>query len=252
MHRTSRFAVGTSVALALIATPLLAESEKLSDPKEILKRADAAIKMVKTVDYEAKYTSTGWVKAFVADVEGRVVLGPNGDYEVPRFYCEVSMKKPDWEAAQSFTAGCDGNEYYLIDAKTKKAYHDIDPIVLGANSRDIQRVSMREFTADEPFKDELESKDIKLNDNKTINGETCYELEIKTEGGRQKAIVWWISTKDFLPRGVKRVHAPRGGEGEDGSTQLMLSSVKATTNSKAAIFKLKVPDGYTQTGDFAP
>jgi len=252
MHRKTRFITGASIALAIIAAPLLAGGEKLSDPKEILKRADAAMKAVKTVSYDAKYTSEGWVKPFVADVEGKVVLGPDGEYDVPRFYCEVEMKKPDWDAPQSFTAGCDGNEYYLIDAKTKKAHHDMDPVVLGANSRDIQRVSMREFTADEPFKDELAAKDISLTSTKTIDGEMCYEVEIKTEGGRQKAVVWWISTKDFLPRGVKRVHAPRGGEGEDGSTQLMIRNVIATKKNKPEVFTLKVPAGYTKTDEFAP
>ncbi len=162
------------------------------------------------------------------------------------------MKKPDWDAPQSFTAGCDGNEYYLIDAKTKTAHHDMDPVVLGANSRDIQRVSMREFTAEEPFKDELAAKDISLTNTKTIDGEMCYEVEIKTEGGRQKAVVWWISTKDFLPRGVKRVHAPRSGDGEDGSTQLMIRNVIATKKTKPEVFKLKVPAGYTKTDEFAP
>lgn len=251
MHRTRRFALGTSLALAIIVAPALA-GEQLSDPKEIFKRADAAMKKVKTVSYTAKYTSQGWVTAQVADVEGKVVLGPNGDYGVPRFYCEVSMKKLDWDESQSFTAGCDGSEYFLIDAKTMKAHHDIDPVVLGANSRDIQRVSMREFSSDEPFKDELEAKDVVLRDTKTIDGEMCYELEVKTEGGSPKAMIWWISTKDFLPRGVKRIYAARKKGGEDGSTQLMISNVIATEKTKPEVFKLKVPQGYTETDEFAP
>ncbi len=80
MHRRFRFATGTSIALTIFAAPLLAGGEKLTDPREILKRADAAMKAVKTVSYEAKYTSEGWVKPFVADVEGKVVLGPDGEY----------------------------------------------------------------------------------------------------------------------------------------------------------------------------
>jgi len=252
MHRTRTFALGTSVAIAIISAPLFAGGKQLSDPKEIFKRAGTAMKTVKTVSYTAKFTSDGWVKPFVSEVEGRAVLGPNGEYDVPRFYCEVSIKKADWDASQSFTAGCDGNEYYLIDAKTKKAHHDMDPTVLGANSRDIQRVSMREFTLDEPFKDELEAKEIALKGTKTIEGEMCYELEVKTEGGRQKAVVWWISAVDFLPRGVKRIYAPRGEGTEDGSTQLMLSNVVATTKTNNDVFKLTVPAGYAETDEFAP
>lgn len=252
MLRTVRFTAGSWVALATITAPLFAGGKLLSDPREILKRADAAMKEVKTISYVAKYTSEGWVKPFVADVEGRAVLGPNADYDVPRFYCEVSIKKPDWDAPKKFKAGCDGNEYYLIDAKTKTAYHDMDPVVLGANSRNIQRVALPEFTLDEPLKDELEAKDLTLAGTKTIDGETCYEIRIGLEKQQEKAIVWWISTKDFLPRGIKRIYPPRGEGTEDGSTQLILSKLTATPKFKLDVFKLRVPEGYTKTDEFAP
>ncbi len=249
MNHARRLAV---TIIALIAVPQLAVADDAAKAKEILEESRNAIKQAKTVSYTAKYTADGWVKTQVPEVNGKVTLGPSGEYDDPRFISEVSIKKPDWEEGKSFTAGCDGDEYFLVDAGTKKVHHDIDPVVLGSNARDIQRVNMPELTSDDPFKDLLAAKSYAVKET-TVDGVLCYEITAEMEGRQEKAQVWWFSKRDHLPRGVRRVYAPRGDEGdEDGATQLMISNVTAKADFAPAAFKLKVPAGYTKTDEFAP
>lgn len=249
MQRTKSFLIALGV-VGFAVTGASAADGLLTDAKEILKKADQATRKIQFASYNASYRCTGWLEERIPQVTGKAVVGPDGDYKVPRFFCEAILKKKDSEETQKYTAGCNGDEYFLLDPKTKKAHHDIDPIVLGSASRDIQRLVLREFTSDEPFKDELEAEKVELKGTRTIDGVLCYDIEVALDGTSPRAIVWTISTNDFLPRGVKRIYPGREEGDADGTTEMTISNLVAKTTMDKKAFEMVVPPGYTATNDF--
>jgi hypothetical protein len=220
----------------------------LTDPKEILTRAQSAAKKVKLASYRAEYIAEGWVSEFVPNVEGTVTVGDDTQQGVERFKCKVKITPKGSSEPLEFEAGCNGDEYQLADAKTKTVHRDMDPAVLGAHNRNIRRVVMTEFGVREPFKSELEAKELELRDPVKIAGEECYE--IKADAGRPPVLVWWISKTDYLPRQLRRIH--KNPEGQEGITQLTILDLKPDPKTDKDPFALEVPEGFKKTDEFAP
>ena len=233
---------------------------ELTDPMDVLKKADAAIKKVKLVSYDADYTATEWIRKFVPDVKGSVVLGEESKGEIAKFRADVSIRSHKSDDEQSdagdsagkdevlkVIAGSDGDEYFLLDPKSKTVYQDMDPAVLGKNSRNIQRVVMKQFVAKNPFEDELKVEEMKLEEAEKVSGHDCYKVRLKME--RNEAI-WYFSKKDSLPRRVDRIH--KNGEGEEGMTKLVISDLKTSPDFKGNPFAPNAPADYKTTDEFAP
>ena len=107
MKRTILLAVGVFVVAAFAMGTMARafdEDEKgaaqSGEAKEILNKSAAALKKVKVAQYNGNYEGTGWVKQYVADVEGLAVLGEPAEYDVPRFRCDVRLTPPDSEEAE--------------------------------------------------------------------------------------------------------------------------------------------------------
>ena len=77
---------------------------------EILVQADAAMKSVDLVSYNANYEGTGWVKAFVPHVEGEVIQGPKSKYDIDQFYAEVKLNAYDSDEVTQCTVGTADHE----------------------------------------------------------------------------------------------------------------------------------------------
>lgn len=259
---------------------VLASGQALGDEsgKDILKRAAAAAKKITSVSYKAEYTGTGWVAQFVADVRGTAMIGGRSEWDIARFRCDVKLRTPrpkdddkddDKENAgeakknesqglwsdevKSFTAGSDGDVYFLIDPQVKIAYEDMDPAVLGTNSRNLQRVILPEFSAKEPFKEALEAKSVEISGSESVAGEDCHRVTVKTGESSPAAVDWYISKKDYLPRKVVRIYNNRSDpEGPQGTTELTISQLVINPKFKADPFKLVVPSGFKKTDEFAP
>lgn len=244
------------------------------EAREILKKANAATKLVKRISYHAQFTGTGWVIKFVADVRGTTVMDGRSEWDIDRFRSKVKLRKPrkddsdestdgskeksktedPWSSeVQAYTAGSDGDVYFLIDPAAKMAYEDMDPAVLGSNGRNIQRLVLPQFSAEEPFKKELEAESVELIGTESVAGEDCYRLTIKTCETSPAAVDWYFSKKDWLPRKVVRIYNNRKDpEGEPGTTELTISRLVLNPKLSKNPFKLVVPPGFTKTDDFAP
>ncbi len=218
------------------------------DPMEILVQADAAMKSVELVSYNANYEGTGWVKAFVPHVEGEVIQGPKSKYDIDQFYAEVKLNAYDSDEVTQCTVGSNGDTFFLIDPKTYTAHEDIDPAVLGSQSRNYQRVLLKEFSLAEPFKDELKADSLEIVGTQVRDGHLCYDVYVKIEG--HSDTLWSISQKDHLPRLVKRIH--KNPKGEEGTTELALTNLVVNPKLTSSPFQLRVPQGYKKTDDFAP
>ena len=259
----------TTVVLTLCASGAIAQTTKgnLTDPIEILKRADAASKAVKVAQYEAK--------AFALDEngqpelvgEGKVVIQGFARHGPAKFHVlgKFRMAGPEdphhvrtgySEDQQHLTIGSDAKKHYLLDWKTRKAYVDIDPNVTGRRGQLVPTVMMSEYVHPTPFSDELGGSDHKLVGTTKIGDEECYEIVVHASvGGWQHARVsqkahWFFSTRDFLPRRVDRFFT-RDGRPARG-TRLVITSLTVDRPDAEKLFRFRLPDGFEQIDDFAP
>jgi len=232
-------------SLALAEEP--AQTGGSGEGLEILKKSVAALKEAKTVSYKAEYSATGWVTKFVPTVTGTAVMGEQSKDKIDRFSCTVTIKANDSEEVKEFSAGSDGDNFFVIDPKTKMCHLDMDPAVLGGQGRNIQRVLLREFSALEPFEDVFKSGTVELVGTTKVGDEECDELKIvPTEGGKRLLA---ISRKDHLPRRATNLIKNEQGE---ATTVLTISDLVVNPTFVRSPFELRCPEGYKQTDEFAP
>lgn len=220
----------------------------LTDPVEILKKADAACKAVDYVQYTASVKGEG---AFGSSpkASGTIVLKGWNNGRAAQSRIEAKIERPDSSDVREVTVGSDGKTYFLIDAKEKKVYEDIDPAVIGSSGRGVGLLAMGEYVHPEPFSDEIKGTKQELKGSTKVGDEDCYEIHVTyTEGGQEAT--WYFSKKDFLPRRVDRFR--QTPTGEKGSSQLIVTKLTVDPKLDKDPFKLVVPEGFTKIDDFAP
>lgn len=241
------------IGLALVTPPAIAqeEAEKKDEAPnqavEILKKADAATKAVKLVRYDAKVEANGAAASQVPTLEGNAVLSEDGkDESANKYRVHAKGKLPGSDDTIEFTAGTDGETYFLIDPAEKTVYQDVDPEVLGMRGRAASTLIMREYIHPTPFSDEINADKAELKDDEKIGEEDCYVIHVVYKNAAAEAI-WSFSKKDYLPRRVVRVF-PNGA----GQMILTLTKVDINPSFVKSPFEPEVPEGYTKTDDFAP
>jgi len=244
--------VGSSILLCLCISTRAEEPGKkdgeLTDAKAVLLRVSEALKNTPMVSYRAEYKVTGWATAFVPNMEGLIIIGQLSEHKIQRYHCELKVQIEGSSEVREFTAGSDGENFYVIDPKTKTAHEDIDPGVLGANGWAISQIMIPEFGAPDALEKLLKSAKLEIKGEKKIGEEDCVELRIQADDPQDA--VWTVSKKDFLPRRITAVF--KNGEGVESSTALDLSDFKMNPMFVKSPFKLVVPEGYKKTDDFAP
>lgn len=238
------------IGLGLLCRVALAQDDKpetSADAKVVLKKADDATKAVKAVSYETTIKATGTAAQRLGSFHGKVQFTGWENGRPKMFRYEIEIAPPDGGNAKAVTIGTDGDTCYLIDHEKKTAYVDIDPQVFGSLIGAATAAPMLEFVHPTPFSDELNAKSQKLEGTESVEGETCYKVlvDYKLDGEQQSR--WYFSTKDFLPRRVERLFTKQGF-GQDK----VVKDLKVIKSIGADVFKFKLPEGYTQTDDFAP
>ncbi|MFH1416981.1 MAG: hypothetical protein ABII12_01655 [Planctomycetota bacterium] len=226
------------------------KSGELTDPIEILKKADAACKAVKAVKYDLRYEVTLDGKPQIGKYEAKAIFSGFVDGASEKSLVDVKYSEPESKEVRHVTAGGDGEMFFVMDHKEKKAYEDMDPAVVGSFGRVLQGAAMIEFLFDEPFSDEINGKSRELKGSKEIAGEGCYVVYVVYQAEQAPKTTWFFSKKDFLPRCRIDERTLRGGE--KWVQKKTLSNVVADPRLDKDAFKLKLPKGYTKTDDFAP
>ncbi len=211
---------------------------------EILKKADAAIKAIKSVRMSGTARPEGSAVNFMKPAEGTTLMVGWAGNIPQKFYSEVKIVTD--EGTTRLTGGGDGDTYFIIDHADKKAYEDMDPGVLGSHGNTLQSIAVVEFVHDAPFDQEMES-DLKLLPEETVGGEPCYRIFVVYPGGGQES-VWYFSKKDYLPR--RRIQKWDFGGG--GSVDKLVTKLEINPEIEPSLFKMKLPKGYEQIDDFAP
>lgn len=215
---------------------------------EILKQSEAALKRIKIVRYQADYTGTAWIKQYVPTVTGTATVGKRSKYDIDPFFVEVKMTTEGAEEPIECSAGCNGDTYFLIDAKTKTVYEDMDPAVLGSQGRNIPRVVMSEFASPKPYENAEKAGTVQLRGTERINDKPCHVVFI--EGEQPPTLTYYIDAMDHLPRKIVRTY--KNEEGVEGTTELTISHLAINPDFEKSPFEAKVPAGYKKTDDFAP
>jgi outer membrane lipoprotein-sorting protein len=243
------------VSFVFVAVPAFAqegkESGKLTDPVEILKKADLAAKEATSLRYEAKFEGVSDSAKNTPTIEGKSIIDGEVNGRPRRWLYEVKVTLPDSAETRTLTAGSDGDNFCLIDHDTKKMYVDIDPAVLGSSGNLLQAVLMLEFVHETPFADELKGDGQEFKGVVEVEGEDCYQVDVNYEGtGASQVASWYFSTKDFLPRRVDRSIQGRAQGRRD--TRMVLRSLKLNPDLEKVSFIPKLPEGYEKIDDFAP
>lgn len=235
-------------SLSLLAA-LVGQSDTAapSDGKAVLTKMQDAARAAKTIKYEAEYLPEGWLTAFVPTLRGTAVVGKQSEHKVERFFADVVLKSGNSDEEIKLSAGCDGDQYFLVDARTSKAHQDMDPAVLGRQGRNIRRVVLGDLGAADPFADELKAESIELKETTTLDGHECHVVECVQSKDRKTT--WYISGKDWMPR--KMVRTIVNDKGETGTITFTLSKLTVDPRLDADPFKLQLPAGYTKTDEFA-
>jgi len=245
--------VAQGLALLLLSSAVAQDAgkkdEELTSGLEILKKADAAVKSLRLVQYKATARGLGADEARSPIAEGKAVLSGWQNLGPAKYRYEVKVKRPGSDEATEYTAGCDGDNTYLIDPGKKIVYVDMDPAVLGSAARLVRTISVGKLVNPEGFADELKAEKIELNGSTKVDDLDCYQVHV-TYGAESGDGTWSIAKTDFLPRRIIR-NFPRPN-GEKGGREVVLADVKTNPPLDKDPFLLIVPEGYTKTDEFAP
>jgi hypothetical protein len=222
--------------------------EQSPEAIEILKKVDAATKAVDAVRYKAKRVPTGIAATRTGPSEGTVVMeGWNGRGPA-KWWVDAQVTPVKETTPIEITAGGNGDAYFVIDYKNKKAYTDMDQNVIGNTGRPAMGLLMVEFVHDAPFDDEIAAPKVQMLGKEVVEGEECYKIDIEY-GPNRGASTWYFSTKDYLPR--RRVQRFKTEQGE-GTVEATITALEVAPKVDASLYTLKLPDGFQKIDDFAP
>lgn len=261
--RDARFLVALSSIWAIVGVvsaqekqPTSAPSDNgssgkaLTDPTEILKRADAATKKLKSIRYKCEHKATGALESRLPPVKGTVVMaGDKNDVGLAKFRIEARTQVPGSKTPADVTELSDGREFNFVDIETRTVHAAATVEVLGPRGNSALFGVMRELFLPEPFKDELSARKVELKGTEKIGGEECYKIHvIYKEAGSESN--WWFSRNDFLPRRVERTMDL--GNKQIGVSDLTLTDVSVDPKFVDDPFKLLISDDFLRSSDPAP
>lgn len=212
---------------------------------EILKKVDAAVKKIQTVQYDSTMKAIGDGAARQPELAGSVIQHGIDTNPFAKFYFDGTVKQAGSSESRRLVAGTDGDMSFLIDFTTKLAHEDIDPAVMGSDGRMVTQAMMQEFTHSRPFSDEINADIIEMLPAESVAGVDCYKIKVKYAGQSQET-TWYFGKSDLLPRRADRTR----GQGRGSS--MIISNLKADPKLAADAYNLKLPEGFTKTDEFAP
>lgn len=241
------------LTLAFVSVPAYADDKKpgeLTDPVEILKKVDAAARAVNAIQYSSKLEPSGAMSARLPKAEASYLIVGVVNNQPERYLADAKITMPGATESRRISAGSDNDMFFIVDHQGKKAYEDIDPDVMGPSARILRVAGMIEFIHPTPFNDEINGRSQELKGSKTVAGEDCYEVHVVYQQEQSPEVIWCFSKKDFLPRQRTDIYTmPDGSKAEVTKTITNLVVNPKVTDD---VFKLKLPEGYTKTDDFAP
>lgn len=215
----------------------------------ILKKTDAATKSVKSVTYRAKFYSTGWLTKQLPTVEGTAAISGRHDQHFLNARFDATVRYAFTDGTHRLTYLADGSKFTLIDWDHKTTYSHKNPNVTGHGGRAAERLGMREFVMPEPFSDEIHAETVVRLPDELVGNEWCHVIDVVYRKNLEHA-VWFVSTKDFLPRRVDRIveSLKRG----TSTMHTILTDLKIEPDVLPEALQVIVPDDFKAVEHFAP
>ncbi|UCE59171.1 MAG: hypothetical protein JSU63_17220 [Phycisphaerales bacterium] len=227
-----------------------AKADDLTDPIEILKRADAAARRVKTVQYDVVVETTGAFRTQIERAEGTFLGTGYVDGFPEKYRVDFTLTMPGSPIPIKLSLGTDNEKFFLVDHQSKTAHEDMYVGVQGPTGRGVMQGLLGEFHHPTPFDDEINGRSHELIGSEEIHGEDCYKVHVIYIREDSPDVIWYFSKKDYLPRRRVDLHT----RGEMANSRLIRTVKNLVVNPKLApdCFKLKVPPGYAKTDEPAP
>ncbi len=222
------------------------QSDGLTDPVAILRRADAAAKAVNTVRYHVEVVGTEAAKAVIPSISLTITATGFLDQFPEKFIVEGEVVPPGATAAIPVSGGSDGDLFYAIDHGAKTVHADFEYGVMGVTGEAFYRGVVGEFYYPEPFSDEIKAAQHELLEDRKLDGEDCTEVRVVYSTEAPAESIWCFAKGDFLARRVHRVFEIRGEKGGMVST---ISDLVVDPKLDPGAFEVKVPEGYTRTDE---
>ncbi|MEK6677117.1 MAG: DUF2092 domain-containing protein [Planctomycetota bacterium] len=253
-NRGVAFLATIAVAVGGLSLTIRAEEVKkpqgLPEAAELLNKVEAAFKNLKAVRYSFQRQGINADEGKVAKIEGTVILSGWAFRNVQKFRAELKVQRPGADKTTEFSAGSDGELVFLIDPDKKTVFADLDPAVMGAQTRIVMAGLMSQFVRPDPFEDEKKAKKSEVRGIVKVGEEDCYEVAFMEEEDKS-GTVWFFSAKDYLPRRMDLLFPAREGGGL-GGRRMVLTSLTPNPTSTSDPFALVVPEGFKRTDEFAP
>ncbi len=226
-----------------------------ADPVELLKKADAACKLLKEVAYEVNYEATGELKAGVGRMQAKVIAARVRSKDDvlglgQKFVIDARVIKAGADESQHVTVGTDGEKFWVVRHDAKKVHEDVDPAVLGQTGGGVVGAMMFEYLHPAPYDDEIKGKQRELLASKTIEGVDCHEIRVVYASEQAPKTTWYLSKKDYLP--MRRIDEVTMPDRKKYTVEKTVSKLDTNPKLDEDAFKLKVPEGYTKTDEPAP
>ncbi|MBI1824868.1 MAG: hypothetical protein HY287_03205 [Planctomycetes bacterium] len=251
MNRVLNLAVASvfSIGISSFCFAEDVKSDAMKDGREVLTKANEAVKGIKVVQYTAKLEGSGPDAAKIPNIEATAIVQGWKNNSFEKFKFEGTIKDEKTPMPEKYSVGTDGDIYYLTDWQKKMVYADMDPAVQGKRGDGFRNIIVSRFVRPEGYQMELSAPTIELKDPIKIGDADCYHIVVKYKGGDQSE--WYFAKKDFLPRRVDR-NQPSEKSDEKTVRILTLSEVTPNPTFVQDPFKVAVPEGFKKTDDFAP
>jgi thiol-disulfide isomerase/thioredoxin/outer membrane lipoprotein-sorting protein len=220
------------------------------NPKDIVKKADAATKAVKAVSYAGEFHGEGRFKDQVPKITGKAMLKKGGDEEnagqpiwaslKASFRVEGKIQPPDEDEAAAFTVVFNGKQGLRL-APADKTFGRADGAKAAALVGPAESLLMQEYIHPNPFGDEINGQTLKYEGTKKIGDVDCDVIYVVYQAGAGKAR-WFFGKDDHLPRRVDRIMG-----GDKDAVVLVVTDLKLDPKIDEATFSVKPPEGYKET-----
>ena len=226
------------------------------NPREIMKKAAAAIKSLNAVIYDAAYTGHGSMGNFPSYF-GQVALERISTPYGPRALIAVrgSGFHPGEPDARFYSRAYDGETVRWLDPDARQLLerkipsHDLDNKSWGEVTGHLGRAAastvLWEFISEDPFTRALNSAILEYQGSTVVSDELChiiYQEETDPTSKRKRMQQWYISVTDFLPR---RHESLSNRDSRIGALVLNLSNVRKTGSIPPDTFKIVSPAGFS-------
>jgi len=222
---------------------------KLTDPKEILTKANEATDAVNVVSYKIDIRRLDTPKYHTNEMGGRVLM-TDWDGEKPeKFLFHIEARPAGSSEVAETVVGSDGKQFYVISKKTKTAYVGNDPSALGYYRMALRYFPMYEFVIPNPFQDEINAPKLDYLGVEKVEDVECVGVSVEYANQAQKAL-WYFGNKDWLPRRVKRHMIDP--EGASLNRQTTVTDIVVDPKLEEDAFAFKLPEGFTKVEGSAP